>query len=973
MPSVVIPAALSAAFGATALGVTLGISTFAAGALIFAANIALGFISQALAPKPKVPNLRGFETSSRDRLVQVRQPVTPWKTIYGEVRVSGPMTYLDTTDDNKYIHMLITLTSHEIEAIETVFFNDVAISADDMDGSGNVTGGKYNGKARIQKSLGGEGAAQPFPDLESESSGWTSSHFQQGHAKLYVRLEYDRDIFPSRIPNISAWVKGKKVTDPRNSSTVAWSPNPALCLRDYLVTSTVNTGSGATTLEINDTFTNAAANSSDEIVSTQSITLNMDSVDTGTDVMTLSGSTSRFYTGDRVVVSSIGGSVPAGLSAGTPYYTIPTQRHTTVRTKLATSYANAVTGTQIDITGSGSGTIKIIKTGEPRYSLTGVIESDKQPHTIISEMLTSMGGRAVFASGQWRIMAAAWSSSTLTIDEDEIIGQIQVQTKQGRKDRFNAVKGIYVSVLNLDQPSDYPPVTNSTYETEDNGERMFRELDLPFTNRPHMAQRLAKIELERHRQQITVSCALNLKGLQVQAGDVLSLTNSRFGWSAKEFEIVEWKLALAGDPPVLACEVKLRETASGVFDWNSGLETTVDPALNTNNPDIFTVSAPEALNVTETIYDTRGSAGVKAKARFFWTAPAGALIEQYSIQLQKIQDKNGSAVTEDYQQSGETINTSFEYLDIEPGIYNFRVRSINNWGVRSAYATHSSHEISGLLDEPTEPQNLNISSIGGLAYLRWDATPNLDVKVGGTYVFRHSSDLATATWGTSVGIGAAIPGSETTAVLPLKSGTYLVKAVDSSGVESLAYASVSSKQATVQAFTTASTITESTVFPGSTTNVIVDSGTITIGASGLVDSIAAIDSVSNWDFYGGLVPSGTYVFGTAFDWGTVVSRRYTTDIDAVITNLSDLIDDRVNNMDLWADFDGATSGAADARVYVSETDDNPAGSPTWSSYNLLESAELTARAVRFKCILSTTDTAFTINVSKLEVVAASAA
>lgn len=973
MPALAIPAALTAGLGAWGGATLFGLTVAQTAILSFVGTIALGFISQALAPKAKVPNLQGFETTSRDRLTQVRQPVSPWRAVYGEVRISGPMTYLDTTGDNKYLHMVISLASHEIEAIETVFFNDDAISEDDLDASGNVTGGKYSGKARIQKSLGNEGAAQPFPDLESESAGWTSDHLQQGHAKMYVRLEYDQDLYPSRIPNMSAWVKGKKVADPRVSSTIAWSPNPALCLRDYFVTSTVNAGAGATTVEFNDTFTNAAANTCDEIVSTASITLSMDSVDTAADVMTLSGSTSRFYTGDRVIVSSVGGSVPAGLVAGTPYYTIPVQRHTTVRTKLATTYANAIAGTQIDITGAGSGTISVKKTGEPRYSLTGVVESDKQPAKIIGEMLTAMGGRAVFASGQWRIMAAAWASSSLTLDEDDIIGPIQVQTKQGRKDRFNAVKGIYVSVLNLDQPSDYPPVTNATYETEDNGERLFRELDLPFTNRPHMAQRLAKIELERHRQQITVSLAFNLKALQVQAGDVISITNSRFGWTAKTFEIVEWKLALSGEPPVLACEVKLRETVSDVFDWNSGLETAVDPAPNTNNPDIFTVNSPTTLTTKETIYDTRGSAGVKAKVLFSWAAPAGALIEKYSIQRQQTFDKDGNAVTEDYQQAGETITTSFEFLDIEPGIYNFRVRAINNWGVRSPYTTLSSKEVTGLLAAPTEPQDLTISAIGGVALLRWGATPDLDVKIGGTYVFRHSRATTGALWEQSVGIGTAVAGSETLAILPLKEGTYLAKAVDSSGVKSLAAASISTKQATVQAYTTTSTITESTTFPGSTTNIIAGGGVITLAGSGLVDSITEVSAVSDWDTYGGIATSGTYVFGSAFDWGTVVSKRYTTDIAALISNITDLIDDRVNLVDDWDDFDGDVSGAADARVYAAETDDDPSGSPTWSSWNLLESAELTARAVKFKCVLTTTDTAFNISVSRLEVIAAAAA
>ncbi len=62
---------------------------------------------------------------------------------------------------------------------------------------------------------------------------WTADHQQRGIAYLYCQLEFDRDAFPQGLPNISATVRGKKVFDPRDSST-AFSNNPALCIRDYL-------------------------------------------------------------------------------------------------------------------------------------------------------------------------------------------------------------------------------------------------------------------------------------------------------------------------------------------------------------------------------------------------------------------------------------------------------------------------------------------------------------------------------------------------------------------------------------------------------------------------------------------------------------------------------------------------------------------------------------------------------------------
>jgi hypothetical protein len=972
MPPAIIGAAVTAGLGAAA-GITMfGLTVAQTAILSFVANVALGFVAQALSPKPKIPNLSSFAAKSRDRVQQFRQPITLWKSVYGEVRISGPLTFVETTKSNKFIHMVITLAAHEVQAIEDVFLDDAVITSDQLDSNGLVTSGKYANKVRIQKDLGG-GTGQPFPSLASATTSWTDDHRQTGRAKIYVRMEYDKDIFP-KSPNFSAWVKGKKVADPRNSSTVAWTTNPALIIRDYLTTSTTAAGAGATTIEINDTFTNAAANTSDEIVSTVSIIASVTSANASTNVMTLVGSTSRFFTGDRMEVSTVGGAVPTGLVAGSVYYAIPTQRHTSTKLQFASTYANAITGTAVAISDAGTAPFSVKKTGEPRYTLNGVFEADEQPSRIITEMLTALGGRAVYASGAWRVLAGVYAAPSLAVDEDDFIAPIQVQTKQSRSARFNAVKGIYVSVLNLDQPSDYPPITNSTYETEDNGERIFRELDLPHTNRPHMAQRLAKIELERHRQQITATSTLSLKGIQIQAGDTVSVTNSRFGWSAKVFEVTEWKLAAVGDPPAIGCDVSLREIASDVFDWNSGLETLVDPAPNTELLDIYTVGAPENLVITETLYDTRGSAGVKTQVKLAWTAPSDVTLSAYLVEKQQTQDKDGNAVTESYTEIAAITDTSTEVvlIDVEPGIYNYRVRAVSIWGVRSPYVEKTGNEIFGLLAAPTEPQNLTISAIGGIAFLRWDATPDLDVKVGGTYLFRHSRVTSGALWQQSVGVGLAIPGSESTVSLPLKAGTYLVKAVDSSGIESTSAATVTTKQATAAAFTTTSTITESTTFPGSTTNIAVGGGVMTLVGSGLVDSIADIDSVANWDSYGGIVSSGTYVFSAAFDWGSVVSKRYTSDIAAAISNVNDLIDSRTANIDDWADFDGDTAGSADARMYSSHTDDDPSGSPTWTSYDLLESAEIEARGVRFKTVLTTADPAYNIEVSVLSVVAETA-
>jgi Phage-related protein, tail component len=100
-------------------------------------------------------------------------------------------------------------------------------------------------------------------DLVSEVTQWTTNHRLRGRSYLYVRLNFDSDIYPNGVPNITAEVQGKAVFDPRDSST-SFSNNPALCIRDFLTNT--DYGMKADVSEINDTNFSAVANTCEESV-----------------------------------------------------------------------------------------------------------------------------------------------------------------------------------------------------------------------------------------------------------------------------------------------------------------------------------------------------------------------------------------------------------------------------------------------------------------------------------------------------------------------------------------------------------------------------------------------------------------------------------------------------------------------------------------------------------------------------------
>ncbi|MCR5864644.1 phage tail protein [Aquincola sp. J276] len=87
-------------------------------------------------------------------------------------------------------------------------------------------------KARVRKWLGAPGQdlsgslAERHPDLVNPADRFA------GITLLEVELEYDTDVWPSGLLNISAVVRGVRVLDPR-TGLVAWSENPALHAYDW--------------------------------------------------------------------------------------------------------------------------------------------------------------------------------------------------------------------------------------------------------------------------------------------------------------------------------------------------------------------------------------------------------------------------------------------------------------------------------------------------------------------------------------------------------------------------------------------------------------------------------------------------------------------------------------------------------------------------------------------------------------------
>ncbi len=307
--------------------------------------------------------------------------------------------------------------------------------------------------------------------------------------------------------------------------------------------------------------------------------------------------------------------------------------------------------------------------------------------------------------------------------------------------------------------------------------------------------------------------------------------------------------------------------------------------------------------------------------------------------------------------------------DVNTGeTFDFRVRwnSLSKL-VPSAYTQSTPTLIVGYSTPPQPLVNITLSVFGGQVFIRWDEPQELDVRFGGTVKFRHSPDLVTPLWQESNSIGQAVNARTLFTTLPLKPGTYLARVFDSDGNPSTVV-SVNTKQASVLEFANVDSLDEAPLFQGIHVNTLVSGEALQLAGTILLDSISDFDSIINFDSLdGGVEVSGTYTFDLGFDLTTVKRVRLTTRVVVTSIDINSLIDSRTEPIDTWEDFDGTTQAEADLIVEVRHTDDDPSGTPTWTTYERLDSAEFFARGFSFRAKLLTKDPSFNILCTELGV------
>lgn len=453
-------------------------------------------------------------------------------------------------------------------------------------------------------------------------------------------------------------------------------------------------------------------------------------------------------------------------------------------------------------------------TTEQRYQMSGAFAVNATPRQVLGRLLTAVAGNARFLGGKWSIVPAVYSAPTVTLTADDLRAPLRIQPRLSRRDLANAVKGIFVSPDNNWQPSDFPPVTNATYYAEDNNERIWRELDLPFTISSATAQRIAKIELERVRQQITVTWPGKLTCYRVQPGDTVQVTLDRYGWSSKVFEVATVALTVLDDG-VVGCDLVLRETASTVYDWSAGEETVVDLAPDSNLPDMtvgLTVTLGSPRSGTSELF-VAGDGTVFSRIGCSFTAPSSPYIDRYQVQYAR-----SAGSPQEWQDAPSVLygNARAYFYPVEEGVaYDGRVRAVTTLGNAGAWSYFYAHTVIGKTEVPSDISGFSAVQQGATVLFDTDRATDADldsieirfIEVGGTWA--NASPLCNILRGETA----------TSAAVPPGTWDMLAKAKDTSGNYSTNEARAT-LSVTAEGFTSISAREQAPNWLGMTTNMV---------------------------------------------------------------------------------------------------------------------------------------------------------
>ncbi len=221
---------------------------------------------------------------------------------------------------------------------------------------------------------------------------------------------------------------------------------------------------------------------------------------------------------------------------------------------------NAYSDALITFTNSGGS-----PSTQARYRINGVLDAGESVLSNIDRIMSACDSWMAYNAGlgQWAVVVNKPETAEFAFTDNNIIGDIRVSATDITSS-INQVEARFpfkenrdqANFINIQTPSGllYPNEPVNKYS-----------ITYDLVNDSVQASYLANRLLEQAREDLIVSFNTTYFGIQVDAGDVVSVTNSDYGWNAKLFRVMKVNEASLPDGS-LGARLELSEYNAQVYD-----------------------------------------------------------------------------------------------------------------------------------------------------------------------------------------------------------------------------------------------------------------------------------------------------------------------------------------------------------------------------------------------------------------------
>lgn len=227
---------------------------------------------------------------------------------------------------------------------------------------------------------------------------------------------------------------------------------------------------------------------------------------------------------------------------------------------------------------------------QPRYRINGVLDAGQSVLSNVDRIVSACDSWMTYnaALGQWSVVINKAESASYAFNDNNIIGEIRVSASDITS-QINQVEARFpfkenrdqAAFVNIETPSGllYPNEPVNKYS-----------ITYDLVNDSVQAHYLANRLLEQAREDLIVSFSTTYYGIQVDAGDVISVTNTDYGWNAKLFRVMKVNEASLPDGG-LGARLELSEYNAQVYDDFDITQFTPVPNSGLSAPSYFSALA----------------------------------------------------------------------------------------------------------------------------------------------------------------------------------------------------------------------------------------------------------------------------------------------------------------------------------------------------------------------------------------------